>query len=144
MTLKLVYSQDDVYYSLDEKPPFSDCVDFLLRKSYSSKRSRCRICLHRKPSDIKQHMLICHLKECLVPIHAHLDRDELIIVEKGEIVFKTFDYTGVILSEKSISKKSGEVLVSSGTFHNLVIRSEYVIFREFTTGPFNSANTIYI
>lgn len=139
--LHLSEESGEVYYLKDIKSSQSDIHEFLLIKSVLSERSRCRLCLHNNPSSELQEMIICHLNNCDVPIHAHLTKGETFKVEKGILKYNIFDEEGNLLRENNIDSNSEKIFVPKGTFHNFEILSPFAIFREWTSGPFSKNDT---
>ena len=86
-------------------------------------------------------MIICHLDNCIVPIHAHKNRSEYFKVEKGIIKYKIFTEKGKMISESIVTSKNERILVPKNSFHNFEIISNYTIFREWTSGPFDKNQT---
>lgn len=118
---------------------------FLKEKASASPRRRCRICFHADPSAPQQEMLIAMHRTSYVRPHRHLTRLETLAVFEGHADALLFE-TGGSVSERigmSPAREGGRYFyrMPAGVFHTLAFGSEWLVFLETTTGPFNPADT---
>ena len=113
------------------------------KKNFSNK---FRICTHN-PKDKIHEMFIYHEKDYFVRPHMHLNKTETLFIMKGSIDYIIFDKDGNIkklfqLSDKGI-EKNVYLRIKPNTFHSMIIKSQYVIFYEITSGPFYKKDTVF-
>ena len=136
---------NDVYRLNDSSSP--DNLNNLLKKiAIASPRKQSRICLHKEDSDKLQLMYICHLKNCQVRIHKHLDFPEWIIFLKGKSQIIYFNNEGEELKRFMIDAKESNSpiirLIPKNQYHTLKF-DEDSYFLEVKQGPFKKDSTIY-
>ena len=136
---------NDVFRLNDSSSP--DNLNDLLKKiAIDSPRKQSRICLHKEDSESLQLMYICHLKNCKVRIHKHLDFPEWIIFLKGKSQIIYFSDEGEELATFTIDTKKGNSpimrLIPKQQYHTLRF-DEDSYFLEIKQGPFKKNSTIY-
>lgn len=108
---------------------------------------KIRYCTHSNPNELVHEMIIVHTKEYQVIPHMHANRDESIYIIEGEVDILIFKDNGDI--EKVVemgdlkTKKVFYYKMAKNTIHAFSIRSEFLVFKEVTQGPFNSNETIF-
>ena len=105
-----------------------------------NERKRMRICVHRDEQEKHQEMFIVHTKETYVRPHRHMNKAESFEVLEGEVDVVLFDEKGqvteVVRMSDYASGKPFYYRIASPVYHSLVVRSEHLLFKESTTGPF--------
>ena len=141
--LKIV---NDVYRLTKDNTP--DDLELKLKNlALKSTRKQSRVCLHDKDESIVQMMYICHLKDCNVKIHKHLDFPEWILFIKAKARLIYFNDNGEKLKTIKIDtyKSNGSIIQSipKNKFHTIKF-DEDSFFLEIKQGPFNKTNTEYL
>jgi cupin fold WbuC family metalloprotein len=110
-------------------------------------RRRVRLCAHRSPEDRLQEMFIVHTKDCYVRPHMHLGRDESITILEGEVDLILFREDGSLPQAIHLGPlNSGKPFfhrLPQGTFHMLIIHTDFLVFKEAVEGPFVRGNTVF-
>ena len=137
---------NDVYRLNNEVSP--DDLDKKLKQiALKSKRKQSRICLHKSDDSTIQIMYICHLKDCHVKIHKHLEFPEWIIFLKGKVNVIYFNNDGEKYKNLKIDTKlsNGPVtlFIPKDIFHTLEF-DENSFFLEVKQGPFKKNSTKYL
>ncbi|MBV8245683.1 MAG: WbuC family cupin fold metalloprotein [Candidatus Eremiobacteraeota bacterium] len=132
----------EVYYSEAPLPLADDAiVAFLKERAAETPRKRCRLCTHRGATDAFHEMLIVHSHDTYVRPHRHLRREESLTVLEGTASLVIFDDRGSIERTVTLGERgSGKAFyyrMPAARWHTLVIDSEWFVFLESTTGPFN-------
>ena len=126
-----------------------DASDILELKKMASQnpRKRIRICVHKDTKDHIHEMLIVHNKDYYVRPHKHIDRIESMFVLEGEVDYIIFDDIGNIKKILKMGDQySGKIFynkLDKPYYHMLIIRSNFLVFHEITTGPFAKNKTIF-
>lgn len=136
----------DVFYSDGLFRAVGDATsNFLKSKAAASARRRCRICFHADPSARQQEMLIAIHRTSYVRPHRHLSRLETLSVFEGRCDALLFDEGGRMTERIGMSpaQEGGCFFyrMPAGVFHTLAFASEWMVFLETTTGPFDPADT---
>ena len=118
----------------------------LKKIAIDSPRKQSRICLHKGDSDLLQLMYICHLKNCKVRIHKHIDYPEWLIFLKGKSEIIYFNNEGEELKKLMIDTKTDNSpiirLIPKQQYHTLRFHEDSY-FLEIKQGPFKKNSTIY-
>ncbi len=110
-------------------------------------RRRVRICAHHDPAEPLHEMVIVHMQGVYVRPHKHVGKSESMHVVEGiaDVVF--FDDKGgvsdVIPVGEAGSGRDFYYRLASPWYHTLVVRSEFFIFHEVTSGPFRREDTVF-
>jgi cupin fold WbuC family metalloprotein len=133
---------DEVYYSelpfvLIGPPDLED----LKKIAAANPRKRSRLCVHPSPTASLHEMFIVHGREAYVRPHRHLNRQEGFMVLEGHADLLTFSDSGDLLKAVRMDLNCFYTRLNEPTYHMLRIRSEWLVFYEATSGPFNSAET---
>jgi cupin fold WbuC family metalloprotein len=133
---------DEVYYS---ELPFVHIgppdLEELKTIAAANPRKRSRLCVHPTPEASLHEMFIVHGREAYVRPHRHLMRKEGFMVLEGEADLLTFSDSGDLQKVIRMNTRSFYMRLNEPTFHMLIIRSEFLVFYEATSGPFNVADT---
>lgn len=137
---------NDVYRLTDEISP-DNLDNKLIDIALKSKRKQSRICLHKSDEATIQIMYICHLKDCQVRIHKHLEFPEWIIFLKGKARVIYFDDKGEISKKLSIDTYTSNgpitLFIPQDVYHTLEF-DENSFFLEVKQGPFKKDSTQYL
>jgi len=122
-------------------------IAFLKERAAANPRLRCRLCLHAAPSAVQHEMLIVHHRSCYVRPHQHAHKSESLIVIEGDALAFTFDDGGRVTSTVRLGVAGGgencSYFMPAGTWHGLVIRSEWLVFIEAAAGPFDRNEAVF-
>ena len=119
----------------------------LIKIAKESVRKQSRICLHKSDKDPIHIMYICHLKDCEVKIHKHLNHPEWLIFLKANTQIIYFDDTGKSFNTIFINTEKSQSpvfhFIPKNLFHTLKFHSDS-FFIEVKQGPFNKKETDYL
>lgn len=137
---KFTVFNDEVLYAT---APLSlvdgEVIDVLIKRARNNPRKRCRMCFHAGPDAPFHDMLIVHGAGAFVPAHKHFGRSETLHVVSGHAIAVIFDESGAVVDAAEMSRDAVfHYHMPPDTFHSLVIESEWFVFQESTTGPFNA------
>ena len=111
-----------------------------------SPRKQSRICFHKDDLSKIQIMYICHLKDCEVKIHKHIQYPEWIFFLKAKAQVIYFDQKLVEKKRITIDTKENEGFVMhfipKNVFHTLKFEEDS-FFLEIKQGPFDKNSTTY-
>lgn len=112
-----------------------------------TERSRIRFCAHAGVDDWLHEMFIVHQKGTYIPPHKHLNKCESAHIIDGSVTCVVFDEAGAVVRAIPMGDyQSGRDFyyrMSQPYYHTLLIHSDWVIFHETTTGPFNRDETVF-
>jgi cupin fold WbuC family metalloprotein len=122
-------------------------IAFLKDTVRQTVRGRVRICAHRSPAAPCQEMLILLLGTTYIRPHLHRGKAESLHVIEGAADAVFFDDAGEVARSVPLgdpgSGRSFYYRIESPLYHTLLLRSEYFLFHEATTGPFVREETLY-
>ena len=102
-------------------------------------RRRKRLCMHRSAEDRLHEMLIVHHREASVRSYRHLGKAESMHIVQDETDLVLFEDAGNVTEVIGMGEfRSGRPFyyrISEPIYHSLVIRSEWLVFHEVTSGP---------
>jgi cupin fold WbuC family metalloprotein len=138
----------EVYYSEDRVVlAGQEDVAFVKAAAAANPRGRARLCTHRGTADALHEMLIVHHRDVYVRPHAHVGKSESFLVIEGEAVAVLFTDSGGIERAVEMAPFGADrcfyYRMPDGVFHTLLIRSEWLVFHEATTGPFDRATNSF-
>lgn len=147
-SMKLKQENDEVFYVEN-----SICcigrkeIDFVKSAAAGNNRKRARICTHHDVRAAVHEMLIVLAKGAYVRPHMHKGKSESFHLVEGRLAVIIFDLEGnktekIILSEVGAGEQFYYRL-PAGIFHTVIVESDWVVFHEVTSGPFNRRDTIY-
>ncbi|MFY7962546.1 MAG: WbuC family cupin fold metalloprotein [Elsteraceae bacterium] len=144
----LVRESDEVFYAPAAISVLDlSMIDFLKRRSRANRRLRARICVHPSAQDGLHEMLIAHHRDVYVRPHWHIGKSESLHVVEGSARARLFDHDGALTQTIELgplhSGKTYFYRIAERACHSLVIDSEWLLFHEVTSGPFNPAATIF-
>ena len=146
--IKFRRENDEVLYpEQDVVAVDKSCLDELKRLAQLNPRQRVRLCTHRSPNDPLHEMFIVHMRDCYVRPHKHLGKSESMTILEGEVDVVLFDEDGSIRQVVRMgAPDTGKVFyqrLSDPIYHTLIIRSEFLVFKECTEGPFLRENIVF-
>jgi len=146
--MKINKITDDVFYVSENNFPLdSEKIKKLVDEAKKSSRKRARLCVHNDNDSNLHEMFIAKLKNTYVRPHKNHNKCKSFQVLDGIIDLVIFDNFGNITDVVNLGnygqKNSFFYRLTNTCFHSLIIRSNYAIFKETITGPFNSSDTIY-
>ncbi len=132
------------------------CLQKLLKRQDSeqlqsllmqSSRNRARFCLHsRKESDLHE-MFEMLSKDVYMRPHKQINKCTSYHIVSGMLKLYLFDDGGKIIDIFSLgdfhSGKPYYFRAPKNTYRTLVPESDFVLYHETTTGPFNKADTVF-
>ena|SRR3989338_2076592 len=146
--MKLKEISKEVYYQENTIVKINDqFVDYLEVLAINPTLQRIRLCTHTNDQEILQEMIIVLKKEGYIRPHKHLKKSESFHIIKGMLDVVIFKDEGEILEVIHMgdyhSGKSFYYRLSGPYFHTLILRTEYVVLHETTSGPFCKDETMY-
>ena len=139
---------NEVYY-LKNKPTNLNKADIkkLIDLAKKNQSKKIRLCFHDSINSNVHEMLIVHSKSTYVKPHKHLNKEETMMILEGNADYIIFDNTGkvkkIIEMGNYESGKSFYQIIPKQTFHMIVIKSDWLVFKEVTQGPFNTKDTVF-
>jgi len=133
---------DEVYYSEESFVLIGpEDLNELKKLAASNPRQRARLCVHENPNALMHEMFIVHGRDAYVRPHRHTNRQEGLMVLEGEVDLIIFSDVGNL--EKVVTLNSNCIFkrLNKPIYHMLRIRSEFLVFYEATSGPFQSTDT---
>lgn len=122
-------------------------IEFLKELSQHNVRKRVRLCAHPGVEDKLHEMLIVHTKDTYVRPHKHLNKSESFHVIEGSVDVIIFDEEGKIVEVVEMGDfRSGKQFyyrLSDPYYHTLLIHSDFLVFHETTSGPFNRSESVF-
>ncbi|WP_413208129.1 WbuC family cupin fold metalloprotein [Rhodospirillum sp. A1_3_36] len=116
-------------------------VALIKRIASASPRKRCRICFHPDQDAAAQEMLIAMHHSSYVRPHRHFGKTETLTVLEGRATALLFDDRSNVTERLPMGPYgSGRAFfyrMPTGVFHTLLFESEWLIYLETTTGPFD-------
>jgi cupin fold WbuC family metalloprotein len=120
---------------------------WLINRAAEQPRKRSRICFHADPAAAVHDMLIVHHRSCYVRPHRHFAKSETLTVLRGEAVAFIFDEAGAVTQSLPLGPLGGDrstmYRMPHGVFHGLAIESEWLVFLETTSGPFDPRGSAF-
>jgi len=138
-----VNKQDEVVFSTEDILAITPgTINELKQRAKKSPRKRYRLCMHHDHSDSTQEMLIACCNDTYMPPHRHpLNKTESYHVVEGSMVVYFFDDEGTVIRRLAMGEySSGDACLyrlSKPVWHMPVPTSEWLIYHECYTGPFD-------
>jgi len=119
----------------------------LIKLAKNNITNKIRFCGHASPDDLIHEMFIVHPKDMYVRPHKHVNKSESMLVLNGEVDYILFNQDGDIEEVIELgdfnSKKDFYISTKEQTYHSLIIKSEWLVFLEITSGTFKKEDTIF-
>jgi cupin fold WbuC family metalloprotein len=138
---------EDVFVALDPIVKWGDEeIAFVKRTAAASPRKRARICAHKSNGDALHEMIIAIAASSYIRPHRHIDKAESFHLIEGEVDVAVFDEAGAVVDVIELggpgSGRRFYYRLSHSAFHTLLIRSDYLVVHEVTSGPFAPERTL--
>lgn len=138
--------QPDILRATAECPSAgADLIAELKRRAVASPRRRARWCAHPGNDEATQEMLIVLCGDTCIPPHRHPGRSETLCVVEGRAKAWFFNASGDVVRclPMTSPREDGVFLYRTAPdeFHTLELESEFFVFLETTSGPFDPAST---
>jgi len=150
MKRKTTYKKinNEVFYNIKNLCTYSKIdTDYLKHYSNLSSRQRSRLCTHINTDELLHEMFILHKRNIYVRPHKHINRTESILILEGKVDIIIFDNKGIVKDVIKLGNYASGLncylRINPSIFHSLIVKSNYVLFLETTTGPFNLKDTVY-
>jgi len=127
-------------------------VAYLKEMALKSPRNRYRLCLHSDQNHLTQEMIICLKDFSYFHPHYHpANRSESYHMIEGMLDIYLLDETGALIdtiklgAPDTIGTESRSFMyrLSKPIYHLTVPRSEWTVYHEILTGPFNKDTTVH-
>lgn len=119
-------------------------IEILKRTASTSPRQRARICAHKDHSDAIQEMVICISRESYIRPHRHMSKSESFHVIQGAADVVIFDdegrITDIVELGDETTRRAFFYRLPAGTYHTLLIKTDFFLVHEVTNGPFRVAD----
>jgi cupin fold WbuC family metalloprotein len=130
-------------HTLQSLAPFStitgDAIKAIISDAKNSARLRSRICCHASHDQSPQEMIICLVKGTYIRPHRHHGRCESGLALEGQADVVIFNQGGEITNAWPMGPMNLGFKffyrINEPVFHTLIVRSEYFLFHEVSTGP---------
>ena len=138
---------DGIFYA-NESINFASDADISRLKEYAraSKRGRARLCFHDSPDALLHNMLIVMAGGSYIHPHKHLQKSESLLIIEGQAILCVFDAFGAPISFRHLrsAEEAGVYFyhMPVGIFHTQLITSDWLVYQESTTGPFDPSATV--
>ena len=123
----------------------TEAVALLKEIAPTTPRRRCRICFHPDAEAAAQEMLIAMHSSSYVRPHRHHGKSETLTVLEGRATTVLFDTAGMVTRWLPMAPYgSGAAFfyrMPEGVFHTLLFETEWLIYLETTTGPFDPSRS---
>ena len=145
-TLNLHKVNDEVFIARDPIVKIGPAdVAFVKAKAAANGRKRARICAHKTIEDTLHEMVIAISAQSYIHPHKHFGKSESFHIIEGTVDVVVFDDDGNVENLVELGDPTtGRVFfyrLSEGTYHTLLIKTDYLVLHEATNGPFSSENT---
>ena len=146
--MSFIKKNKDTYYKLINKDKLSiiskEDLEYIVKKSKTSKRKRSRICIHKEIKSKIHEMFIHHPKGTYVRPHKNTLYDESFLLIKGRADLILFNNIGKVTNiiELDSKKKKFYYKLLKNNFHSQIFYQDS-IFYEVTQGPFKKNNNIF-
>lgn len=122
-------------------------IDFLKGELERSGRLRMRFCAHQSRDEKIHEMFIIVKKEGYIRPHKHSVKTESLHILEGRADTVIFDEQGQVAEVIKMGDYASGLQfyyrMSQPRYHTLVLKSDYLVFKETADGPFNRAETLF-
>tara|TARA_Y100000590_G_scaffold458802_2_gene614354 strand:+ start:278 stop:760 length:483 start_codon:yes stop_codon:yes gene_type:complete len=146
--LQLFKKNSNVFYA--KKYPFflrAKDLNQLIRLSEMQNIDKFRICIHKNNKEPIQEMLLVLLKPQLIKPHKQEKSIISYHVLDGAAALKIYDDNGDVEFEENLSSSETgiqHIRLEANRFRSIESLSDYFIYLEITTGPFQESDTIWL
>jgi len=122
-------------------------IEHLIKCAVESPRKRYRLCLHHSPDLLVNEMVIVGNRDTYIHPHRHpKGKDESYYVIQGEMTVFIFDDSGKVVQRIEMGEHdSGKTFLyrlSSNLWHLPIPLTEWVVYHEVFTGPFQKERDV--
>lgn len=139
-------NEEVLYTTADIATVGPEDIADLKQRARRTRRQRCRLCTHRDAGDTLHGMLIVHGRDAYVRPHKHIGKSESLHVIEGTAVLVVFDDAGNLTRALALGDAASGACfyyrMPENVYHGLLITSDWLVFHESTTGPFDRAKTV--
>lgn len=122
-------------------------VEFLKRELARQARLRVRLCSHPSLADKIQEMLIVLKREGYVRPHKHLAKTESLHILEGRADAVIFEDDGRVAELVPMGDYASGLKffyrMSEPRYHTLVLKTDYLVFKETANGPFDRKDALF-
>lgn len=115
-------------------------IERLKQEAGTTPLLRARLCLHHRPDDPVQEMVIAFRQGSLVRPHRHANKAESLHVIEGELLVVFFDDAGAVTRTIHLAAGAGGETrlyrLSAGQWHTVIPLTPAAVVHEVATGPF--------
>ena len=120
-------------------------IQFLKDRAGRNKRRRARLCAHADVAAAVHEMFIVLGKDVYIRPHKHTRKNESFHMIEGLVDIVLFNEQGEINELVRVGgDRSSEPFyfrIREGVYHTVLIASDWIVFHETTSGPFDRAGT---
>lgn len=137
----------EVFYATDQIVNVrSEDLCFLKKRAEQSQRKRARLCAHRDDGDSLHEMIVVLKRDVYITPEKHLKNVESYHIIDGSADVVIFDEVGNVAEVVQMGDYSSGsrfyYRLSDPLYHTLIIRSDFLMYHETRTGPFNKSDTV--
>lgn len=136
-----IYYPDESFVNIQKKD-----IDILKTAVQSTQFKRNRLCTHSDVEDVLHEMFIVLSKNNYIRPAKHVGKDESLHVIEGSADAIYFDESGKITKVITLGNyASGDLFyyrISEPVYHTLLIKTDFFVFHESTSGPLRKADTV--
>lgn len=130
----------EVYYAAGRIPTVGERdIEFLKARALENPRQRCRLCLHSSLQDPLHEMIIVFHESTYFRPLRHTERPQSFLIHEGAILLTLLDNQGEVVQVIDLAagdkSKNFQARFPAGPWYSFVIRSEWLVIHETTTGP---------
>jgi cupin fold WbuC family metalloprotein len=121
-------------------------LEFIKQRARENGSARARICTHPSTQDGLHEMFIVHGRGAYVRPHAHAVKAESFWLVEGSCDVVFFEDDGGVRSWTRLGTAEDTqryYRIPPLLYHTLLIRSEWLVFHEVTTGPFVRSEALF-
>src|ERR1700761_3469583 len=118
-------------------------LDELTAKAGTSPRQRAHHNIHASAADLVQRFFVVARRDSYFRPHRHSTRAELAVVLRGQFDILTFDASGTVTERFRVGPGTANIGFETppGTWHTLLVASDYSAFLVLKEGPDYPATT---
>jgi cupin fold WbuC family metalloprotein len=117
-----------------------DDIAMLAERGLTTARKTIRLCTHENEQSALHEMFIVHASSTFVFPHKHDHKTESALLLDGLMDVVMFDIDGNITRAVRMGDYGSGlpfyIRIPSGVFHAMIARSDRIVYKEATTGPF--------
>ena len=143
----LTLMPDAIYNTQDILIITPEIITDLKKEALKSRRKRYRLCLHYNNEHPTHEMLIVFHKDTYMPPHRHpIGKSESYHIVEGTMTVYFFDDDGTVIQHSRLSDVRSKApfmyRLSGNIWHMPVAESEWLVYHETYTGPFDKMSDV--